>query len=53
MSESVGSGTAAEPRGPMATAVVAATACSSSRQHGGRIPVWWIGPLLQLVLLGS
>jgi uncharacterized membrane protein len=52
MSESVRQGTAAEPRWPMATAVVAATVLFVGTPHGGRIPGWWIGPLLQLILLG-
>ena len=52
MSESVGQGTAAEPRWPMATAVVAATALYVGMPHRGRVPGWWIGPVLQLGLLG-
>ena len=44
--------TAAEPRGPMATAVVAATALYVGTPHRGRVPGWWIGPVLQLGLLG-
>ena len=52
MSESVGVGTAAEPRWPMATAVVAATALYVGMPHRGRVPGWWIGPVLQLGLLG-
>ena len=36
----------------MATAVVAATVLFVGTPHGGRIPGWWIGPVLQLVLLG-
>jgi uncharacterized membrane protein len=35
----------------MATAVVAATVLFVGTPHG-RIPGWWVGPLLQLVLLG-
>jgi uncharacterized membrane protein len=49
MSESV---TAAEPRWPMATAVLAATVLFVGTPHGGRLPWWWVGPVLQLVLLG-
>jgi uncharacterized membrane protein len=52
MSESVRQGTAAEPRWPMATAVVAATALYVGTPHRGRVPGWWIGPVLQLGLLG-
>jgi len=44
--------TAAEPRWPMATAVVAATALYVGMPHRGRVPGWWIGPVLQLGLLG-
>jgi uncharacterized membrane protein len=44
--------TAAEPRWPMATAVLAATILFVGTPHRGRIPGWWAGPLLQLVLLG-
>ena len=44
--------TAAEPRWPMATAVVAATALYVGTPHRGRVPGWWIGPVLQLGLLG-
>jgi uncharacterized membrane protein len=42
----------AEPRWPMATAVLAATILFVGTPHRGRIPGWWVGPLLQLVLLG-
>jgi uncharacterized membrane protein len=52
MSDPVRQGTAAEPRWPMATAVVAATVLFVGTPHGGRVPGWWIGPLLQLILLG-
>ena len=45
-------GPAAEPRWPMATAVLAATVLFSATPHRGRLPGWWLGPLLQLVLLG-
>jgi uncharacterized membrane protein len=47
-----GSAGAAEPRWPMATAVVAATVLFVSTPHSGRLPGWWVGPVLQLVLLG-
>jgi uncharacterized membrane protein len=43
---------AAERRWPMATAVLVATLLFVVTPHGGRIPGWWVGPLLQLVLLG-
>lgn len=36
----------------MATAVVAATALYVATPHRGRVPGWWIGPVLQLGLLG-
>jgi uncharacterized membrane protein len=36
----------------MATAVLAATILFVGTPHRGRIPGWWAGPLLQLVLLG-
>jgi uncharacterized membrane protein len=42
----------AEPRWPMATAVLAATVLYVGMPHRGRVPGWWLGPLLQLVLLG-
>jgi uncharacterized membrane protein len=42
----------AEPRWPMATAVLAATILYAGTPHRGRVPGWWLGPLLQLVLLG-
>jgi uncharacterized membrane protein len=43
---------AAEPRWPMATAVLAATILYVSMPHRGRVPGWWLFPVLQLVLLG-
>jgi uncharacterized membrane protein len=43
---------AAEPRWPMATAVLAATILYVGMPHRGRVPGWWLGPVLQLVLLG-
>jgi uncharacterized membrane protein len=42
----------AEPRWPMATAVLAATILYIGMPHRGRVPGWWVGPVLQLVLLG-
>ena len=63
MSEATGTGVGdAEPPGPpgvhgerrwpMATAVLVATLLFVVTPHRGRIPGWWVGPLLQLVLLG-
>jgi uncharacterized membrane protein len=43
---------AAEPRWPMATAVLAATALYVGMPHRGRVPGWWLFPLLQVILLG-
>jgi uncharacterized membrane protein len=43
---------AAEPRWPMATAVLAATILYVGMPHRGRVPGWWVFPVLQLVLLG-
>ena len=45
-------GVVAEPRWPMATAVLAATILYIGMPHRGRVPGWWVGPVLQLVLLG-
>jgi uncharacterized membrane protein len=42
---------AAESRWPMATAVLAATILYVAMPHRGRVPGWWLGPVLQLVLL--
>ena len=36
----------------MATAVLAATVLYVGMPHRGRVPGWWLGPLLQLLLLG-
>jgi uncharacterized membrane protein len=36
----------------MATAVVAATVLYVGMPHRGRVPGWWVGPVLQLGLLG-
>jgi uncharacterized membrane protein len=41
-----------ERRWPMATAVLAATLLFVVTPHRGRIPGWWLAPLLQLLLLG-
>src|SRR4029453_4649465 len=43
---------AAERRWPMATAVLAATFLYLGMPHRGRLPGWWLGPVLQLLLLG-
>ena len=43
---------AAERRWPMATAVLAATFLYVGMPHRGRVPGWWLGPVLQLLLLG-
>jgi uncharacterized membrane protein len=43
---------AAERRWPMATAVLAATFLYVGMPHRGRLPGWWVGPVLQLLLLG-
>ena len=45
-------GAKAEPRWPMATAVLAATILYVAAPHRGRVPGWWLFPLVQLVLLG-
>jgi hypothetical protein len=45
-------GVEAEPRWPMATAVLAATILYVGMPHRGRIPGWWLFPVVQLVLLG-
>jgi uncharacterized membrane protein len=42
----------AEPRWPMATAVLAATILYVGMPHRGRVPGWWLFPVVQLVLLG-
>jgi uncharacterized membrane protein len=43
---------AAEPRWPMATAVLAATILYVGTPHRGRVPGWWVFPVVQLLLLG-
>src|SRR4029453_13955332 len=42
----------AEPRWPMTVAVLTATILFVGTPHRGRIPGRWVGPVLQLVLLG-
>jgi uncharacterized membrane protein len=46
-------GPVAEPRWPAATAVLAATILYVSMPHRGRVPGWWVFPVVQLVLLGA
>jgi uncharacterized membrane protein len=46
------SGPGAEPRWPMAAAVLTATALYVGTPHRGRVPGWWIFPVVQLLLLG-
>ena len=41
------------PRWPMATAVLVATILYVAAPHRGRVPGWWLFPLVQLVLLES
>ena len=36
----------------MATAVLAATILYVGTPHRGRVPGWWIFPIVQLILLG-
>jgi uncharacterized membrane protein len=48
----VGDTGAAEPRWPMATAVLAATILYLGTPHRGRVPGWWVFPVVQLILLG-
>jgi uncharacterized membrane protein len=45
-------GPGAEPRWPMTTAVLAATILYVGTPHRGRVPGWWVFPVVQLVLLG-
>ena len=45
-------GPGAEPRWPMATAVLTATILYVGTPHRGRVPGWWLFPVVQLVLLG-
>jgi uncharacterized membrane protein len=42
----------AERRWPMATAVLVATFLLFVAPHAGRVTGWWLGPVLQLVMLG-
>jgi uncharacterized membrane protein len=42
----------AEARWPMATAVLAATILYVGMPHRGRVPGWWLFPVVQLVMLG-
>jgi uncharacterized membrane protein len=43
---------AAEPRWPIAAAVLVATILYVGTPHRGRVPGWWLFPVAQLVLLG-
>ena len=45
-------GQAAEPRWPIAAAVLTATILYVGTPHRGRVPGWWLFPVVQLVLLG-
>jgi uncharacterized membrane protein len=45
-------GVHAERRWPMATAVLTATILYVGTPHRGRVPGWWLFPVVQLVLLG-
>ena len=45
-------GQAAEPRWPVAAAVLTATILYVGTPHRGRVPGWWLFPVVQLVLLG-
>jgi hypothetical protein len=42
----------AEPRWPMTAAVLTATILYVGTPHRGRVPGWWLFPVVQLVLLG-
>jgi uncharacterized membrane protein len=46
-------GTRAERRWPMTLAVLAAIALQVGTPHPGRQPIWWLFPLLELVMLGT
>jgi uncharacterized membrane protein len=46
-------GTRAERRWPMTLAVLAAIALQVGTPHPGRLPIWWLFPLLELVMLGT
>ena len=45
-------GPGAEPRWPMTVAVLTATILYVGTPHRGRVPGWWLFPVVQLVLLG-
>jgi uncharacterized membrane protein len=45
-------GRTAESRWPMAAAVFAAAILQVATPHRGRVPVWWLFPVLELVILG-
>jgi uncharacterized membrane protein len=42
----------AEPRWPTAAAVLVATILYVGTPHRGRVPGWWVFPVVQLILLG-
>ncbi len=44
-------GPIAEPRWPMATAVLTAVALQVVVPHRGRVPGWWVFPILEVVML--
>ena len=52
MNESQGTTTRAERRWPMALAVLAAIGLQVWTPHAGRLPGWWIVPVMEFVLLG-
>ena len=51
MGQQNGTITRAERRWPMALAVLAAVGLNVGTPHAGRLPGWWIVPVLELVLL--
>jgi hypothetical protein len=51
MNEAITTTTRAERRWPMALAVLAAIALQVGTPHKGRLPGWWIVPVLEFVLL--
>ena len=51
MIEPVGATRRAERRWPMALAVLSAAGLTVGTPHAGRLPGWWIVPVLEVVLL--